>query len=198
MRTVREQLLNAAKTGRLVEVYRYGDNAHFSVGNVLAVDDKFVLLKQVNPDGAIDGGGVYRLNTVTRVIEQSDYLKSLVAVMALARERGYGNVWQLETIIGNLDFKKHSILKVVLEWAFNSDQVVTIGEHPGKREAVYTGFLGSLKKKQVIFNYVDRSDLSARWQVGLRYANMNFVEFSSFETLAITAILERYMSEDFH
>lgn len=157
-----------------------------------------MLLKQVNPDGAIDGGGVYRLNTVTRVIEQSDYLKSLVAVMALARERGYGNVWQLETIIGNLDFKKHSILKVVLEWAFNSDQVVTIGEHPGKREAVYTGFLGSLKKKQVIFNYVDRSDLSARWQVGLRYANMNFVEFSSFETLAITAILERYMSEDFH
>ncbi|WP_054762453.1 hypothetical protein [Secundilactobacillus collinoides] len=110
-----------------------------------------MLLKQVNPDGAIDGGGVYRLNTVTRVIEQSDYLKSLVAVMALARERGYGNVWQLETIIGNLDFKKHSILKVVLEWAFNSDQVVTIGEHPGKREAVYTGFLGSLKKKTGYF-----------------------------------------------
>ncbi|MTV83033.1 hypothetical protein [Secundilactobacillus folii] len=198
METIREQLTTAQKKGRLVEVFRYGDERHFLAGNVIAIDDKFVLIKRINENGATDGAIVLRINTVSKVIAQSDYLKSLVAIIALARERHYEDVWHVENMLSELDFSDHSILKASLRWAFKADQVVSLGIHPGKSEKTYTGFIASLKHKKLHFNDVNRADLNARWQVKLAYADLNYVEIGSFKTFSTTAILERYMARDFH
>lgn len=198
MQTVVEQLQKAQKTGRLVELYRYGDEKHFSVGNVVLMDEKFLLFKRVNVDGALDGAVVLRLNTVSRVTDSSDYLTSQTALMALARQRDFYDVWQVDEILNQFNFEKHSILKTVLKWASKNDRVVAIGIHPGKREETYTGFIGALKSSKVHFNYIDRADLSARWAVKLPYAEINYLEFGSFETFGATAIMERYMAADFH
>ncbi|WP_054734735.1 hypothetical protein [Secundilactobacillus similis] len=147
METIQEQLLSAQQTGRLVSLFRYGDERHFLTGNVIAVDEKFGLIKRINQNGAVDGLIVLRLNTITKVIAQSDYLKSLVAIMALARERHYSDVWQIDAITTDLDLAHHSVLKATLKWAFKQDQVVSLGIHPGKREKTYTGFIAALKNK---------------------------------------------------
>ncbi|WP_156301687.1 hypothetical protein [Secundilactobacillus similis] len=47
-------------------------------------------------------------------------------------------------------------------------------------------------------NDVDATDLTARVQVKLAYADVNYLELGSFKTYGVTAILERYMAEDFH
>lgn len=198
METIQEQLRSAQQTGRLVSLFRYGDERHFLTGNVIAVDEKFGLFRRVNQNGAIDGLIVLRLNTITKVIVQSDYLKSLVAIMALARERHYSDVWQVDAITTALDLAHHSILKAALKWAFKQDQVVSLGIHPGKREKTYTGFTAALKAKKIQLNDVDATDLSARVQVKLAYADVNYLELGSFKTYGVTAILERYMAEDFH
>lgn len=198
METIREQLLAAQKKGRLVEIFRYGDERHFLAGNIIAIDDKFALVKRINQHGATDGAIVLRINTVSKVVEQSDYLKSLVAIIALARERHYDDIWHVGSLMGELHFKKHSILKAALRWAFKADQVVSIGIHPGKSEKTYTGFIASLKPKKIHFNDVDPGDLNARWQVKLAYADINYLEIGSFKTFSTTAILERYMARDFH
>ncbi|KRK97740.1 hypothetical protein FD04_GL000710 [Secundilactobacillus odoratitofui DSM 19909 = JCM 15043] len=198
METVREQLSAAQKQGRLVEIFRYGDEHHFLTGNVIAIDEKFVLIKRINTNGATDGAIVLRINTVSKVVATSDYLKSLVAVIALARERHYNDIWHVEDLLSELNLAKHSILKAALKWAFKADQVASLGIHPGKSEKTYTGFVAELKTHKVHFNDVNPSDLTARWQVKLAYADLNYVEIGSFKTYSTTAILERYMAEDFH
>lgn len=198
MQTVREQLTTAQRKGRLVEIFRYGDEAHFLTGNVVAIDEKFVLIKRVNRNGAIDGAIVLRINTVSKVVSESDYIRSLVAIMSLARDRDFNDVWHLEDVISELDFSNRSILKATLKWAFKADQVVSIGIHPGRSEKTYTGFIAELKHQKLHFNDVDKSDLSAKWQVKLAYADINYVEVGSFKTYGTTAVLERYMAKDFH
>lgn len=198
METVREQLSAAQKKGRLVEIFRYGDEAHFLAGNVIAVDKKFLLLKRVNQNGATDGAIVIRINTISKVSAQSDYLKSLTAIVALARERHYVDIWQVEKLLSELDFSQRSILKATLKWAFKADQVVSLGIHPGRSEKTYTGFIASLKHEKLHLNVVDPTDLESRWQVKLAYADLNYVEVGSFNTYGITAVLERYMPKDYH
>lgn len=198
METIQEQLTAAQKKGRLVAIFRYGDEHHFLAGNIVAVDNKFVLLKRVNQNGATDGAVVVRINTISKLVTQSDYLKSLVAVMALARERHYVDIWHVDKLLGELDFSHRSILKATLKWAFKADQVVSLGIHPGRTEKTYTGFIASFKHKKLRLNDVDPSDLKARWQVKLAYADINYVEIGSFKTYGMTAILERYMPKDYH
>ncbi|WP_203650786.1 hypothetical protein [Secundilactobacillus yichangensis] len=198
METIREQLSAAQKKGRLVEIYRYGDDRHFLAGNVVAVDDKFLLLKRVNQNGATDGAIVIRINTISKVAASSDYLTSLVAIIALARENHYGDIWHVEKLLSKLDFSQRSILKAMLKWAFKADQVVSLGIHPGRTEKTFTGFIASLKHEKLRLNDVDPTDLKARWQVKLAYADLNYVEVGSFKTYSVTAVLERYMPKDYH
>lgn len=198
METIREQLSAAQKKGRLVAIFRYGDEHHFLTGNVVAVDNKFLLLKRVNQNGATDGAIVIRINTITKVTTKSDYLKSLVAVIALAREKHYVDIWHVEKLLGELDLSQHSILKATLKWAFKTDQVVSLGVHPGRTEKTYTGFIAALKHEKLHLNDVDPSDLKARWQVKIAYADINDVEVGSFKTYGVTAVLERYMATDYH
>ncbi|WP_288529765.1 hypothetical protein [uncultured Secundilactobacillus sp.] len=198
METIEQQLQRAQKTGHLVELYRYGDSKHFSVGYVVVSDSKFMLFKQVSTDGALDGAAVIRLNTISQVKDASDYLTALTALIALARQKNFYDIWHIDDVLNQFDFDQHSILKTVLKWAFKNDRVISLGIHPGKREEKYTGFVGALKSKKAHFNYIDRSDLSARWAVKLAYADINYLEFASFETYGATAIMERFMAADFH
>lgn len=198
METIREQLSAAQKKGRLVEIFRYGDAHHFLTGNVIAVDHKFLLLKRVNQNGATDGAIVIRINTVSKVVAQSDYLKSLVAIVALARERHYVDIWHVEKLLSELDFSRHSILKSTLKWAFKTDQVVSLGVHPGQTEETFTGFVALLKRHKLQLNNVDPTDLKARWQFKFAYTELNYVEIGSFKTYGVTAVLERYMPKDYH
>lgn len=198
METIREQLSAAQKKGRLVEIYRYGDERHFLAGNVIAVDDKFLLLKRVNQNGATDGAIVIRINTISKVVADSDYLTSLVAIIALAREKHYVDIWHVDKLLSELDFSQRSILKATLKWAFKTDQVVSLGIHPGRTEKTFTGFIASLKHEKLHLNDVDPADLKARWQVKLAYADLNYVEVGSFKTYGVTAVLERYMPKDYH
>lgn len=153
---------------------------------MIAIDEKFVLIKRINTNGATDGAIVLRINTVSKVVATSDYLKSLVAVIALARERHYNDIWHVEDLLSELNLAKHSILKAALKWAFKADQVASLGIHPGKSEKTYTGFVAELKTHKVHFNDVNPSDLTARWQVKLAYADLNYVEIGSFKTYSTT------------
>ncbi|MFC6254895.1 hypothetical protein ACFP1H_09935 [Secundilactobacillus hailunensis] len=198
METIREQLSAAQEDGRLVAIFRYGDEDHFLAGNVIALDKKFVLFKRVNQNGATDGAIVIRMKTISKLITESDYLKSLMAIIALACKQHYDDVWHVEKLLSYVDFSQHSILKATLRWAFKADQVVSLGIHPGRSEKTYTGFIASLKHDKLQLNEVEPTDLKARWQVKLAYADLNYVEVGSFKTYGMTAILERYMSQDFH
>ena len=117
MSAIRDDLAKAIKNTNLVEIYSKGTNEQFSVGYVIQQDEKFVLVQAVNVDGELDGLVVFRKASLARVISDTDYLKSMATIIALAKQRGYYDVWNTERLMNKLLKKqnktKHSLLKTL-------------------------------------------------------------------------------------
>lgn len=130
MSAIRDDLAKAIKNTNLVEIYSKGTNEQFSVGYVIQQDEKFVLVQAVNVDGELDGLVVFRKASLARVISDTDYLKSMATIIALAKQRGYYDVWNTERLMNKLLKKqnktKHSLLKTLLKQAFHHDQVIQL------------------------------------------------------------------------
>lgn len=200
MSAIRDDLAKAIKNQHLVEIYSKGTNEQFSVGYVIHQDEKFVLVKAINVDGELDGLVVFRKASLARVLSGTDYLKSMATIIALAKQRGYYDVWNTEHLVAKFMKKqsKHSLLKTLLKLAFQHDQVIQLSGRIKKHGDSYTGFIHSEHKKYLEFNYVDMFDLTQRPQIAVRYAEIDEASFHSFETFNTTAVIESFMPGDFH
>ncbi|MGO3899187.1 hypothetical protein ACRPMQ_05310 [Lactiplantibacillus argentoratensis] len=202
MSAIRDDLAKAIKNTNLVEIYSKGTNEQFSVGYVIQQDEKFVLVQAVNVDGELDGLVVFRKASLARVISDTDYLKSMTTIIALAKQRGYYDIWNTERLMNKLLKKhnktKHSLLKTLLKQAFHHDQVIQLSGRIKKHGDSYAGFIHSEHKKYIEFNYVDMFDLAKRPQIAIRYAEIDEASFHSFETFNTTAVIESFMPGDFH
>ncbi len=112
MSAIRDDLAKAIKNTNLVEIYSKGTNEQFSVGYVIQQDEKFVLVQAVNVDGELDGLVVFRKASLARVISDTDYLKSMATIIALAKQRGYYDVWNTERLMNKL-LKKQNGFKTL-------------------------------------------------------------------------------------
>lgn len=181
MTTICHTLKECIQEKSLVELYTNGDD-EFSVGLPLYMDDKGIVVFNVDPQGRMDGYSYYDLSSIHILNTDTAYLRKL---------NHYQNFWAdnkecvgSNTLLPRFTYDStEPLLLEVLRKQQNENRIVSI--ETCCEDNMYTGFLIQLTEKTIVLNTIDMENAKALEKILIHLKDIVFAEFNSIDNLLL-------------
>ena len=186
---LKQELILAQQKNELVAIYNFKDRGTFTVGYVVAMDNRFVLLKGLDMDAKINGLNAIRLTSITDVIRDNDYLLNVKIRAQNAQKYGYYDIWRIEKYLETQKYGQTSILTQMLTDAFEHEEPIVIGTKQFKDRDDFDGIIADLSPIKLNLHYFDFEDLSSLWEREIMLADIDYIRVKGMQAHNSKSIL---------
>ncbi|WP_085832141.1 hypothetical protein [Clostridium merdae] len=181
MTTICHTLKECIQEKSLVELYTNGDD-EFSVGLPLYMDDKGVVVFNIDPQGRMDGYSYYDLSSIHILNTDTSYLQKLNHYRKFWEENQGGVC--ANTLLPRFTYdSSEPLLLEVLRKQQNENRIVSI--ETCCADNLYTGFLIQLTEKTIVLNTINIENAKATEKIIIHLKDIVFAEFNSIDNLLL-------------
>ena len=154
-----KEILKNIKLGQIIGIYHFEDSC-FTVGKILKIDSKYLVLLSYNINFKEDGIKVFLVDLIKRIILKSDYIKNLEKIQKKAFNIRGKNLFQelIENKIKiSIDLADGSVEEVYLTEKgenYFSFQILNDNENIISEEVIAKDYLKRIK----ISNFIEREE----------------------------------------
>lgn len=188
---IRAALLSAMSDHQLIAVFNLpASDDNFNVGYVLAVDVNFILLESIDWDGKIFGIDAIRISAIRELAVDTDYLQTVSVKMAVAKRRGYYDLWHVNDFVkGHPEVLDGDLAWNLLTDSYQSNLPVVVGTTRFQGQDDFEGMLSNLTAEALTIDYYNEHDLSSMWRYSTPLADVQYVRTRGTQAATTAAVL---------
>lgn len=194
---VKIQLTIAKQQGKLVEMHNIKGDEYFNVGFIVGLDNYFCLMISIDWDGKINGLIAIRIESISAVNDQTDYLTTVSENTKVAHENHYFDIWRVQQFLDNHpEITTGNILMNVLRDSADNHLPVVIGTKKYQGVDDFSGMIHDLNEITLNLHYFNEKDLSSMWTYDILISQIDYVRSRGTQMATTKQILEDVFHQD--
>lgn len=194
---IRIQLTIAKQQGKLVEVHNLKGDDYFNVGFVVGIDKNFCLMISIDWDGKINDLIAIRLDSISAVNDQTDYLITVSEKTKVAHEHQYFDIWHVQDFLDqHPEITSGNILMNLLNDAVEHHLPVVIGTKKYHGRDDFSGMIHDLNEITLNLHYFNENDLSSMWSYDIPLSQIDYVRARGTQVATTRQILDDVFHQD--